>query len=251
MSYSDFAAVYDALTENVEYEKRADYFCSLLNGNGVNGGLLLDLACGTGTLSLLMAKKGFSVIGVDLSEDMLAIAQNKKYDSCDSETLFLCQDMRKLDLYGTVDCCICSLDSLNHLTGYGDLFKTFSGVSAFMNDGGIFIFDMNTPYKHKNILSEKCFVYELDGVMCVWQNEKVTDDLSVEITLDFFAEEEDGLYSRSTERFAERAYEFETVKTLLEKADFELVANYDDLTTDSPRPDSDRTVYIARRNRRK
>lgn len=250
MSYSSFAAVYDELTENVGYEKRAEYFCSLLSDYGLNGGLLLDLACGTGTLSLEFAKKGFSVIGVDISEEMLAEAQNKKYEQGDTDTIFLCQDMRELDLFGTVDCCVCALDSLNHLTDKDDLLKAFRSVSLFMNDGGIFVFDMNTPYKHKSVLAEKCFVYDLDGVYCVWQNSPVGEDLTVDITLDFFTENEDGTYERSGESFAERAYEYEAVKSLLEKADFELLENYGDMTRETPSDDAERTVFIARRKTR-
>lgn len=250
MSYSSFAAVYDALTENVGYEKRTEYFCSLLSDYGLNGGLLLDLACGTGSLSLEFAKRGFSVIGIDISEEMLAEAQNKKYERGDSDTIFLCQDMRSLDLYGTVDCCVCALDSLNHLTSEDDLLKAFRSVSLFMNDGGIFIFDMNTPYKHKSVLADKCFVYDLDGVYCVWQNSPVKKDLTVDMTLDFFIEDENGKYARSTESFSERAYIFQTVKCLLEQADFELSANYRDMTREMPTADTERTVFIARRKSR-
>lgn len=250
MSYSRFAAVYDRLTQNVEYSKRADYFCSLLSDNGIDGGLLLDLACGTGSLSEEFALRGFSVIGVDLSAEMLAEAQNKKYEKNLDSVMYLCQDMRHLDLYGTVDCCVCALDSLNHLTAEADLLDAFGSVSLFMNDGGIFIFDMNTPYKHREILSERCYVYDLDGVVCVWQNSAASEDLSVEITLDFFIEKENGTYSRSTEVFSERAYGHAEIKAMLEEADFELLEEYDDLSADAPRPDSERTVFIARRKQR-
>lgn len=250
MSYSVFAAFYDALTQNVEYENRAEYFCSLLSDYGLNGGLLLDLACGTGSLSLEFAERGFSVIGVDASEEMLAQAQNKKYNKADSNTIFLCQDMRSLDLYGTVDCCISSLDSLNHLTDEDDLLAAFESVSLFINDGGIFVFDMNTPYKHRSILSDSCFVYEADGLYCVWQNSPVSDDLTVDISLDFFIEDKNGKYTRSTESFSERAYTFQTVKRLIEQADFELLANYRDMTREMPAADTERTVFVARRNKR-
>lgn len=130
MSYSYFAQVYDLLTENVEYSERADYICSLLSENGIDGGLLLDLACGTGSMSVELAKRGFEVTGVDLSEEMLAQAQNKMYASGES-ILFLCQDMCKLDLYGTIDCAVCTLDSLNHLKDEKRRKKSISKTSLF------------------------------------------------------------------------------------------------------------------------
>ena len=250
MSYSFFAGVYDTLTENVEYSKRAEYFCSLLSEHGINGGLLLDLACGTGSLSVELAKRGFSVIGVDLSEDMLSLAQNKKYET-GADIMLLHQDMRSLDLYGTVDCCVCALDSLNHLTGEKDLLKAFNSVSEFTQSGGIFIFDMNTEYKHKNILADNCFVYDCGDVFCVWQNSLRPDGRTVDITLDFFEEGDDGLYERHTESFSEKAYSAETVKDLLEKANFTLLNKYTELTREAPDETTQRIVYIARRNPRK
>ena len=114
MSYGIFSSVYDILTENVEYEKIADKICSLLHRNGVDGGLLLDLGCGTGTLSFLLEQKGYDIIGVDASEDMLMVANEKKYDE-NSSAMFLCQKGEELDLYGTIDCAVSSLDTINHI----------------------------------------------------------------------------------------------------------------------------------------
>lgn len=250
MSYSVFASVYDVLTENVEYKKRADYFCSLLSESGINGGLLLDLACGTGTLSSLFAERGYSVIGVDLSEEMLSIAQQKLAEK-PQDILYLCQDMRSLDLYGTIDCCVCALDSLNHLTSEDDLLKAFKNVSLFLNDSGLFLFDLNTVYKHKSVLSGNSFVYDLPSVYCVWQNGNVTQNNTVKINLDFFIQGEDGLYERFCECFSERAYEREKVAELLEKADFDIVNIYDELSRSAPTDKSERVVYIARRRKRK
>lgn len=250
MSYSFFASVYDTLTENVEYSRRAEHFCSLLAENSVNGGLLLDLACGTGNLSFELEKRGYSVIGIDSSEEMLSIAQNKKYEN-GSDAMFLCQDMRSLDLYGTVNCCVSALDSLNHLTSEEDLLKAFQNVSLFLEDGGIFIFDMNTVYKHKNILADNSYIYDCGDIFCAWQNNLKNDGCTVEITLDFFEKGEDGLYDRYTESFCERAYPSKKVKELLEKADFTFLAEYDELTHNAPSENSQRTVFVARRNQRK
>lgn len=249
MSYSYFAYVYDLLTENVEYSRRADYICSLLAENGINGGLLLDVACGTGSLSFEMSKRGFDVTGVDCSEDMLCEAQNKMPQTGEN-VLFLCQDMRSLDLYGTVNCAVCTLDSLNHLTNEEDLLKAFKSVSLFLEDNGIFIFDMNTPYKHREILANNSFVYELDNLFCVWQNTLCEDGLTVEINLDFFETEDGRSYERYSESFCEKAYESEIVKKLLKQADFTFAAEYKELTKDAPDEKTERTVFVARRNSR-
>lgn len=249
MSYSYFASAYDLLTENVEYSRRADYICSLLSENGINGGLLLDLACGTGSMSIELSKRGFDVTGVDLSGEMLSEAQNKMYE-CGEKILFLCQDMRSLDLYGTVGCAVCTLDSLNHLTDENDLLKTFRNVALFLEDNGIFIFDMNTPYKHREILGNNSFIYELDNLFCVWQNTLSDDGVTVEINLDFFENQGDNTYTRYSENFFEKAYESEKVKSLLEQADFTFINEYKELTTDAPDESTERTVFVARRNKR-
>lgn len=245
MSYDDFSRFYDLLTDNVEYEKRADYFCRLLSMCGIEEGILLDLGCGTGSMSVKMAERGFDVIGVDSSIGMLNAAQQKMFES-GKHMLLLNQNMQEIDLYGTVDCAICVLDGINHLDSAEDVRKTFEKVSLFMNQGGAFAFDVNTVYKHKNVLADNVFVYEPDGLFCVWQNNFDETDNSVEISLDFF-EEEDGVYYRSSESFAERAYELGDIKKWLEDSGFEVMGIYDDLTTDEVKSDSERAVFLARK----
>lgn len=249
MSYNFFASVYDSLTDNVEYSRRAEYICSLLSENGIDGGLLLDLACGTGSMSVELALKGYSVIGVDLSEEMLSIAQEKKYET-NLDMMFLCQDMRELDLYGTIDCACCNLDGINHLNCEEDIKETFGKISLFMNDGGIFIFDVNTLYKHRCVLADNCFVYDCDDVFCVWQNFLQQDNATVNIDLDFFAENEDGEYSRFSECFSEKAYEINTIKELLEQSDFTVINIFNDLTKNKPDEKSEKVIFVARRNKR-
>ena len=245
MSYDDFSRFYDLLTDNVEYKKRADYFCRLLSICGINGGILLDLGCGTGNMSFEMADKGFDVIGVDSSVGMLNIAQQKMFET-GKHILLLNQNMQEIDLYGTVDCAVCVLDGINHLDSAEDVKETFEKVSLFMNKGGAFAFDVNTIYKHKNILSDNAFVFEPEGVFCAWQNSYDPDDNSVEISLDFF-EEEDGVYYRSSESFTEKAYELDEIKSWLEEKGFEVVGIYDDMTTENVKPDSERAVFLARK----
>ena len=245
MSYDNFSRFYDRLTDNVEYEKRADYFCRLLSLCGTESGILLDLGCGTGSMSVKMAEKGFEVIGVDSSVGMLGAAQQKMFES-GTHLLLLNQPMQDSDLYGTVDCAICVLDGINHLGCAADVKRTFEKVSLFMNKGGAFAFDVNTIHKHKNVLADNSFVYEFDDLFCVWQNNYNSDDNSVEISLDFF-EEEDGAYYRSGESFSEQAYELDDISDWLSKAGFEVVGIFDDLTTDNVKPDSERAVFLAKK----
>lgn len=245
MSYDDFSRFYDRLTDNVEYEKRADYFCRLLSMCGITEGILLDLGCGTGSMSVKMAERGFDVIGVDSSIGMLNAAQQKMFES-GMQMLLLNQSMQEIDLYGTVDCAICVLDGINHLPCEADVRKAFEKVSLFMNKGGAFAFDVNTIYKHKNVLADNSFVYDCDDFFCAWQNNYNADDNSVDITLDFF-EEEDGVYYRSGESFSEKAYELSDISDWLAEAGFEVIGIYDDLTTENVKPDSERAVFLAKK----
>ncbi len=245
MSYDIFSGFYDRLTDNVEYEKRADYFCRLLSLCDIKGGILLDLGCGTGSMSVKMAEKGFDVIGVDSSIGMLGVAQQKMYES-GKRILFLNQNMQDIDLYGTVDCAICVLDGINHLNNSDEVKQTFNKVSLFMNKGGAFAFDVNTIYKHKAVLADNAFIYEFDDLFCAWQNNYNEEDNSVDISLDFF-EEEDGVYYRSCENFSEQAYELCDISSWLEDAGFEVVGVYDDMTTEPVEPDSERAVFLARK----
>ncbi len=245
MSYEDFSRFYDLLTDNVEYKKRADYFCRLLSLCGINGGIMLDLACGTGSISVEMAKKGFDVIGVDSSIGMLNAARQKVYESGE-QILLLNQSMDDIDLFGTVDCAVCVLDSINHLSDSEQVKRTFEKVSLFMNPGGAFAFDVNTLYKHKNILADNSFVYDLEELYCVWQNNFNEADGSVDISLDFF-EEEDGVYYRSGESFTEKAYELDDIQKWLEESGFEVIGIYDDMTTESVHPETERAVFLAKK----
>ena len=245
MSYDDFSRFYDLLTDNVEYEKRADYFCRLLSLCGIKEGILLDLGCGTGNMSFAMTDRGFDVIGVDSSVGMLNAAQQKMFES-GKRILLLNQNMQEIDLYGTIDCAVCVLDGINHLANENEVKQTFAKVSLFMNKGGAFAFDVNTIYKHKNVLADNVFVYETENVYCVWQNNYNEKDNSVDISLDFF-EEEDGVYYRSSENFTEKAYELSDIKNWLEASGFEVVGIYDDMTTDDFKPDSERAVFLARK----
>ena len=189
-------------------------------------------------------KAGVDIYGIDASYEMLSHAVEKAGD-LNLDILFLCQKMQSIDLYGTIDTCVCTLDSINHLTDINDVQKTFDRVSLFMNKGGYFLFDANTIYKHEKVLADNTFVYESEDVFCVWQN-SIKENNVVEIELDFF-EREGECYYRTGESFCERAYSDEELTSMLEKAGFEVVERFSDMTFDSPKDDDQRVVYIARK----
>lgn len=244
-SYSSFARFYDSLTENVEYEKRADYICTLFKKLNHNMGLSLDLACGTGSLTIELAKRGIDIYGIDASEEMLTEALDKAYDAQKS-IMFLCQKMQTIDLYGTIDTCICTLDSINHLTNPQDVQKTFNKVSLFMNPGGYFLFDVNTVYKHQKVLADNNFVIENENVFCVWQN-YLQDNNIVEINMDFFVESENNFYKRFSESFCERAYTEDELRTMLGIAGFKIISRYGDLSFEPPKAEEERVIYVVQK----
>ncbi len=245
--YSVFAQYYDALTGNVEYKKRADYLLSLLDRLGHSPKLALDLACGTGTLTLELFQRGIDIYGVDGSVEMLSAARQKCAEA-GADILFLCQHMQTLDLYGTVDTVFCTLDSLNHLPGEREAQKALSRVSFFMDPGGWFLFDMNTPYKHEKVLGNHVFVYDTSEVYCVWQNHFTSQGCRADIRLDFF-EREKGLYRRSSELFSEWAYSQAETITMLETAGFGNIHVFHEMTFDPPKEDSQRLVWAAQKIR--
>ncbi len=241
--YESFARFYDGLMEDADYEKRCDYLTELVKRHNHSMGITLDLACGTGSLTRILAKKGVDVYGIDSSGEMLSEAMQKSAED-GINILYLRQKMQNLDLYGTINTCICTLDSINHLTDTEDVRKTFDRVGLFMEKDGLFVFDVNTVYKHRFVLADNTFVFENDRVYCVWQNRLGEND-TVNINLDFF-EEENGVYYRTCENFDERAYSDSLLRELLEQAGFEIEAVYGDLTFEKPKDNEQRVIYAAR-----
>ena len=244
--YSVFARYYDELTANIDYVRRGEYFHEIIKKfKATKENILLDLACGTGSISEVMARLGYDVIGVDNSDEMLGMAIEKKFDS-GLNIQYLCQDMRKLDMFGTVDVIICALDSINHLANLNDVRKVFEGAAFFCEMNGLFIFDVNTLYKHREILANNTFTYETDNVYCIWENTLNAETDEVRMNLEFFEREENGLYSRSSESFSEKAYSEETIEKLLEESGFKVLAKYGDDTFEPPTETSQRIIYAAR-----
>lgn len=244
--YSVFARYYDELTANIDYKKRGEYFHEIIKKfKETKENIFLDLACGTGSISEVMARLGYDVIGIDNSDEMLGIAIEKKFES-GLNIQYICQDMRKLDMFGTVDIVICALDSINHLSDLNDVRKVFEGAAFFCELSGLFIFDVNTLYKHRKILANNTFTYETDSVYCIWENTLNAETDEVMMNLEFFEREENGLYSRSSESFSEKAYSEEAIEKILEESGFELLAKYGDDTFEPPTETSQRIIYAAR-----
>ncbi len=245
--YKSFSYFYDLLTENISYKKRAEYFDELIKRHGGKKNILLDLACGTGSLSEEMSRRGYDVIGVDNSEDMLNTAIEKKIEN-GLDIQYLCQDMTQLDMFGTIDVTICALDGINHLLNISDIERTFKRVSLFCEPEGLFIFDINTPYKHKNILGNNTFVYDMETVFCIWQNTyNGNDDNRVDMSLTFFEKLKNGMYERYEDEFSEIAFEEDIIDELLRKSGLKIAAKYDYDSFDPPKKDSEKLVYVTRK----
>ena len=223
MSYEAFARVYDQLTFNVDYAGYASFIHTCLLAHNVRDGLVLDAACGTGSIDVFLRELGYDMILADDSRDMLMEASAKVPGA-----LLLCQSMTALDLYGTVRACICTLDSVNHLPSARDVRAFFEKVSLFTEPGGVFIFDVNTPYKHREILGNRTFIYDLPDVYCVWQNHYEETDHAVGITLDFFVNA-DGKYTRYHDSFREIAHEPDAISALLRDTGFKDITICSDL----------------------
>ena len=243
--YGSFSEYYDILTADVDYEGRTDYLYGLFNAFGAVPALMLDLACGTGSFSVCFAKKGIDVIGVDSSELMLSLAREKAQNN-GQDILFLCQPAQELELYGTVDGAVCCLDSINHITDVDELQQALCRVSLFLEKGKLFIFDVNTEYKHKKVLANETFVIEDEGLFCVWQNELQPETCTTAIMLDFFRKE-GTYYTRRSEEFCERAYSHTQLCTMLEKAGLKVEAVLGDMTSAPPAADSQRNIYVTRK----
>ena len=222
--YNDFAEVYDKL-QDADYEKFADYYERIFERLGRKPKLVLDLACGTGNITIPMAKRGYDMIGLDLSCEMLNIARDKAYAE-GLEILFLNQDMCEMELYGTVDAIVCALDGLNYITEPEDLKKVFKLAANYLNPGGVMVFDMNTEHKLREVLGGNTYVSEEQGIYYVWQSEFSEDTKICEFELNFFCEQPDGSYIRFDEYQAERAYSTEEISEMVSDAGLDVTGIY-------------------------
>jgi len=243
--YDNFASVYDLLMRDADYEGRTEYLLKLFEKYGTAPTLLLDVACGTGGFSNLFAQKGIEVIGVDMSEEMLMTAGENAAE-LDVDVLYLCQKAEELDLFGTVDGAICCLDSVNHITDKKELQRSFDKISLFLEPQKLFIFDVNTEYKHEKVLADNLFVMDEEDVYCVWQNSYNKEKKITDITLDFFIKDGD-VYERSGEEFSERVYDFAELTQMIEKSGMSVVAIFDDMTENPVCDTTERAIFVCRK----
>ena len=244
-AYTGFAEVYELFMDNIPYEEWCAYVTSLLKEQGIGDGLVLDLGCGTGSLTRLLAAEGYDMIGVDYSEEMLEIAMEHQAEAPDG-ILYLCQDMREFELYGTVRGIVSICDSMNYLLEYEDLVQVLKLANNYLDPGGVFIFDLNTLFKYREELGEQTIAENREEGSFIWENYFDEDDQINEYDLTLFIREEDGRYRRFEETHYQRAYELETVRQAVEEAGMELVAMYDAFTREPPKEDSSRVYVIAR-----
>ncbi len=238
--YNKFAFVYDELIKDVDYNKWLDYYFKLFERYGLNPDLGLDLGCGTGSMTRLFKQRGIDMTGIDLSEDMLMIAEEKNEDG---KILYLNQDMTDFELYGTVDFIVSSLDCMNYILDKRDILKVLKLANNYLNPGGLFIFDINTKYKLSHVLGNNTFVLEDDKVFLTWQNEYDKTRRLCDFYLTFFQKEGE-CYTRFDEEHTERAYEIEEMSDLIEKSGMRLLKVYDKLTFSAPKPKSERVFFV-------
>lgn len=260
--YTQFASVYDTFMDNVPYDEWTDYTVQLLKKFNIEEGLLLELGCGTGNMTTRLADKGFDMIGVDASEEMLSIAREKSVDSDDS-ILYLCQDMREFELYGTVAAVVCVCDSMNYILSEEDLLQVFHLVNNYLDPKGIFIFDLDTQYAYEEALGDTTIAENRKEGSFIWENTYYEEEMVNEINLTLFIPEqkqeelpqsiheetEDGnkeLFRKYEETHYRKAYSLDTVKRLIEEAGMEWVAVYDAFTEKKPPKNSERVYIIAR-----
>ena len=245
-AYTSFASVYDTFMDNIPYEEWAEYLIGLLNEYGIHDGLVADLGCGTGNMTELLSAAGYDMIGIDNAEEMLEIAMEKKAIS-GSDILYLLQDMREFELYGTVGAVVSICDSMNYITEEEDLREVFRLVNNYLDPKGIFIFDFNTEYKYKDVLGDQTIAEDREDCSFIWDNYYYEEEKMNEYELSLFIREgNDGLYRKYQETHYQRAYDLETIQKLIEASGLEYITAYDAFTKDAPNEKSERIYVIAR-----
>ncbi|MCL2204604.1 MAG: class I SAM-dependent methyltransferase [Defluviitaleaceae bacterium] len=239
--YKSFAAVYDLfMVKDIPYDAWAGYIADILREGDVRGEPVLDLGCGTGNMTLRLAQRGYDMIGVDVSEDMLALAQDKAF-AAGHRVLWLAQDMRVLDLYGTVGAVVCTCDCMNYVLEPGELGEVFRRVRLFLSPGGVFIFDMNTEYKFKE-MGSGAFGDKMGGAEYAWDNFFDAHTKINEYRLRIRTAEDDFVYH---ELHQQRAYDLHETMGLLLGAGFSSVRFRDNYGDAPPEADTERVTFIA------
>ena len=249
MIYDILAPVYDAINAGIDYSAWADFIEKIIDREYLQGKpeLVLDLGSGTGSMTLELAKRGYDMTGVDCSPEMLDIARERAdAEGLSDRMLWLCQDMREFELYGTVDVTVCCLDGMNHLTSPKDLSKCLKLVHNYLIPDGLFIFDVNGRYKFENIYGTTTYAMEEEGSVCIWQNDYNPKTQICDFYITLFSEDEDGRYQRYDDVQRERMYTLRALKTRLADAGFEFIGAYSDFDFTAA-TDNDERIYIVAR----
>lgn len=244
-AYTSFAKVYDTFMDNIPYEEWGTYLTGLLEEYGVKEGLVLELGCGTGSMTEILAGKGYDMIGADNSEEMLEIAIEKRERS-GHDILYLLQDMREFELYGTVRAVVSVCDSVNYVTEEEELIEVFRLVNNYLDPKGVFIFDFNTKYKYQNVLGDRTIAEKRDECSFIWDNYYYEEEEINEYELTLFIQEKENLYRKFEEVHYQRAYTLEQMFRLVKESGLEFVTAYDAFTRKQPTDTSERIYMIAR-----
>lgn len=244
-AYKSFAQVYDLFMNDIPYDKWIEYLINIWRKYNYKPKLIAELGCGTGNITIELAKKNYDMIGIDISEDMLTVAKEKSIKE-KSDILYLLQDMREFELYGTVDCIISLFDSLNYIRDEKDLLNIFKLVNNYLNPNGLFIFDMNTEYKFSKLLNSNTFAETTEDVAYIWENFYDETKKINEYYINFFIKEgETNKYKRFEEFHYEKCYNIDTIKKLLAQSELKLLGVYDAFTFNEPLENSERIYFIA------
>ncbi len=245
MAYKEFSYFYDYFNYNADYDRLFHFIESEIALLGVKkGSIVCDLGCGTGELSFRFVDKGFDVIAIDNSEDMLNVIYDKKYEKGYDSLLILNQDITKLDLYGTVDVFTCTFDTVNHLHSKKDVQTLFDKVSLFMHPEGIFFFDMNTEYKHENILKNEEFIFDEEQAKCIWKNSLDKINKNTKISISIFDKENNVEFN---EEFFENYYSFKEIEELLKNSKLKIIKTIDGEVFEGISPTSQRALFVVKK----
>lgn len=244
------AACYDTLNSDIDYAAWADFYRAAFEKYAPSFAVkhICEMACGSGSLSVAFAKRGYSVTAFDLSEDMLVIADKKARDAGIDTVRFTLQDMRSFGVYTKADACICMLDSLNCLSDISGVAETFAHAFGALNDGGMFIFDVNSRHKFETVYADNAYVLEDEHVLLAWQNFYHPSAKKCDLYLTFFCEDEDGRYTRFDEEMRQKMYTVRSLKKQLADAGFSLldiVSGFDFAPADEDT--DDRLFFICRK----
>lgn len=245
--YKDFAFIYDELMNEVDYNGWVEYIEEIIEKEGTKVQNILELACGTGNLTIPLTKKNYDIAGIDISEEMLGVAREKA-EKEGVELVLLQQDIAELDFDITnLDCVLCACDGFNYITYDEDLESVFKKTYELLKENGLFIFDISSFYKLSSVLGNNMYGENREDIAYMWQNYFDDEENLVEMELAFFVKDEDGRFERFEEVHQQRAYTEEEILDMLQSVGFKDIKVYSDFTFEAPKEDSERIFFVGRK----